>query len=75
MTAFTLACPFCLDPLCEIETTEDSSGNVLSVQVVCDECGAKGPETPSEQHAIEAWNRPVRAMLVSPHELQQGNEK
>lgn len=58
-----LGCPFCDEPLVEIETCEDGAGNVLSVQVVCDECGAKGPEASTEERAIEVWNRPSRAAL------------
>lgn len=62
MSAFLMNCPFCEDPLVEMETTEDGEGHVLSVQVVCDECGAKGPEASTEARAAEVWNRPVRAM-------------
>lgn len=60
MAAFLMNCPFCDDPLIEFETMEDGEGHVLSVQAVCDECGAKGPEASMEARAAEVWNRPVR---------------
>lgn len=53
-------CPFCgsTDPF--IFTCQTLGSNGIGYGFYCWNCKTKGPQTPSEELAAEAWNRRVK---------------
>lgn len=50
-------CPFCEDGNSSPEIQHHIDDD-LTRWVICPKCSSEGPELPTEQEAIEAWNKP-----------------
>ena len=62
-----LPCPACgsadTDVECWGETKDYWDNHEADPQVRCDKCGVRGPEKPTEDEAIDAWNAMPRHNL------------
>lgn len=55
MAAGDEPCPFCDEVENIVVIRREYSGAVLRWQVVCQDCGSRGPETKSNQGAVDGW--------------------
>lgn len=55
-------CPFCTSPAVEMEEVADGNERTIEAYVVCDACGASGPNEPTTERAAMMWNSAIRML-------------
>lgn len=50
-------CPFCGSDLQSVVKNKYYDGKYVDYHVMCQECGTCGPSEPTEEEAVESWNR------------------
>jgi len=54
-------CPFCKQDVILI-VKSDTATAMEGIQVMCDDCGARGPIYDKEQEAIDGWESGIRGL-------------